>query len=391
MKNKLRIFINQYTDILILTLSGGILFFGWQAAEDYLTPFYKSTGQLTLALKSLSLLYGVVFLGSILAPIVSAKIGLKKSLVLGFFSYPLFIASIITRNILFLYPAAICLGLGAGMKTNVEVAYIGAVSPKEKRGSFSGFYRAGVRIGAALSLVFGSFYLARGSFQSFYLILTIIAFIGFLLLLFFLREPKSQLQEIKSKSFITQLKEILKFVFDTRVILLVPSSIATGFIFGLITAKIPLTIQSLYGASLIGFLLIIFQITRIILTHPMGVISDKIGRFRMKYIEILIGIAGAICFLLNKNIWALIATLFAFGVDYAIKESNGPALSLDLFEEQVQEASAASSLIGTFGGVIPAFLLSAVKTENYLITIAIIFSIIGLVCIKILETKEKHV
>ncbi|HPC30956.1 MAG TPA: MFS transporter [Candidatus Paceibacterota bacterium] len=391
MENKRRFSLNQYADIIILTLAGGILFFGWQASEHYFTAFYKTTGQLTFALKALSLLYGVVFLGNIAAPFISSKIGLKKSLVLGFFSYPLFILAIITRNVLFLYTAAICLGLGAGLKGNVEVAYIGAVSPKEKRGSFNGFYRAGVRIGATLSLVFGSLYLARGSFINFYFILTIIAFLGFLILLIFLREPKSKFQESYSRSFIGQLKEILKFVFDRRILLLFPSSIATGWIFGLITAKIPLTIQNLYGASYIGLLLIVFQITRVLLTHPMGAISDKIGRFKMLYLEILIGIVGGVCFLLSKNIWVLAITLCAFGVDYAIKESNGAALSLDLFEEQVQKAGAASSIISTLGGTIPSFLLSAIKSDNYLITVAIIFSIIGLVCAKILETTQKRV
>jgi len=389
MVRKLRVFLRQYTDIIILALSGGLLFFGWQAAENYFTPYYKNIGQLAIALKSLSLLYGIVFLGSILAPLVSAKIGLKKSLVLVFFSYLLFISTILTRNFIFLYPAAICLGLGAGIKGNVEIAYIGAVSPKEKRGSFNGFYWAVVRIGATLGLIFGSLFLTRKSFPNFYLILTIIVSIAFIILLFFLKEPQNYQKTGNHHYLFQQLKEIFKFIFNFKVLLLAPNSIATGFIFGLITAKIPITIQDLYGASWIGILLIIFQITRAVLTHPMGIISDKLGRFKMKYIEILISIAGATLFLISKNIFVLILTLFAFGIDYSIKASNGPALSLDLFEEKTQTALAASSIISALGGTIPSFLLTAIKSDNYLITVAIVFSIIGLICTKILATKVK--
>jgi MFS family permease len=390
MKNKLQVFLNQYTEIIILALSGGLLFFGWQAAENYFTPFYKSVGQLTPALKSLSLLYGVVFLGSILAPLLSVKIGLKISLVLGFFSYPLFMFAILTKNIFFLYPAAICLGLGAGIKGNAEVAYLGAVSPKEKRGSFSGFYWAVVRIGATLGLIFGSLFLIKSSFATFYLILTILASIACVVLIIFLKEPLNQKIIEKQNYFFIQLKEIFKFIFNPKVLLLAPNSIATGFIFGLITAKIPVTIQDLYGVSWIGILLFVFQITRAVLTHPMGIISDKLGRFNMKYIEILISIMGATCFLISKNIFVLIATLFAFGVDYAIKASNGPALSLDLFENKIQTASAASSIIGTLGGTIPSFLLSTIKSDNYLITVAIALSVIGLICVKLLANKVQN-
>jgi len=389
MKNKLQVFLNQYSDIFILALSGGLLFFGWQAAENYFTPFYKLSNQTAIALKALSLLYGSVIFGNILAPLISSKIGLKNSLSLGFLSYPLFIFSILSKNTVFLYPAAILLGLGAGIKSNSEVAYIGLVSPKEKRGSFSGFYWAVVRIGASLGLIFALIYLYQNNFAEFYLILGSLAFIATILIFKNLKEPNNFQKSQEPDYLKKKLGEIFRFIFNEKVLLLAPAGIASGFIFGLITGKIPLTIQTLYGVKWIAILSIIFQVTRAILTHPMGIISDKIGRFNIKYLSILLAIGGANCFLLSKNLLVLIITLFIFGVVYAIEHSNGPALSLDLFENKIQTASAASSIISTFAGTIPSFLLSTIKSDNYLITVAIGLCLIGLIFAKILEIRLK--
>jgi len=385
MKSKIKTFFGQYSKILILSLSGGLLFFGWQVAENYLTPFYKLSNQTAIAFKALSLLYGSVVFGKILSPIISSKLGLKNSLSLGFLTYPLFIFSALTKNILFLYPAAILLGLGAGIKNNSEIAYIRLVSPKEKRGSFSGFYWAVVKIGATLGLIFASIYLYQNNFAEFYFILGLLALIATILIFKKLKDP-SNFQRSREPNYLKKkLGEIFRFIFNKKILLLAPAGIASGFIFGLITGKIPLTIQALYGIKWIAILSIIFQLTRAILTHPMGVISDKIGRFNMKYLSILLAIGGAICFLLSKNLLALVATLFIFGIVYAIKRSNDPALSMDLFEDKIQTASAASTVISTFAGTIPGFLLSTIKSDNYLITVAIGLSIISLVFVKILE------
>lgn len=389
MKSKIKTFFGQYSNILILALSGGLLFFGWQAAENYLTPFYKLSNQTAIALKSLSLLYGSVIFGNILAPLISSKIGLKNSLSLGFLSYPLFIFSILSKNTVFLYPAAILLGLGAGIKSNSEVAYIGLVSPKEKRGSFNGFYWAVVRIGASLGLIFALIYLYQNNFAEFYSILGSLALIATILIFKNLKEPNNFQKSQEPDYLKKKLGEIFRFIFNEKVLLLAPAGIASGFIFGLITGKIPLTIQTLYGVKWIAILSIIFQVTRAMLTHPMGIISDKIGRFNIKYLSILLAIGGAVCFLLSKNLLPLIITLFIFGVVYAIEHSNGPALSLDLFENKIQTASAASSIISTFAGTIPSFLLSTIKSDNYLITVAIGLCLIGLIFTKILEIRLK--
>lgn len=389
MAAKLKVFFRHYSDIIILALSGGLLFFAWQPAENYFTPFYKNIGQLSVALKSLSLLYGVVVLGKVLSPLITLKIGLKYSLSLGFLSYPLFIFAILTQKIFLLYPLAILLGLGAGIKSNTELAYLGAVSPKDKRGNFSGFYWAITRIGATFGLIFSSFFLIRNNFLYFYFVLLGLALLATILLFIFLKEPPNYQKVKNSENLFKTLKEIFQFIFNRKVLLLSPDAIAGGFIFGLITAKIPITIQSLYGASWVGVLLLIFQITRAVLTHPFGIISDKVGRFNMKYLEILIAVLGAALYLLSKNIFILIVTLFTFGINYAIQASNDPALFLDLFEDKIQLSSAASSIIKTVGGIIPGFLLSAIKSDNYLITVAIGLSLIGLISIKLLEKLEE--
>ncbi len=389
MESKIKTFFGQYSKILTLALSGGLLFFGWQVAESYLTPFYNLSNQTAIALKALSLLYGSVVFGNILAPLISSKLGLKNSLSLGFLSYPLFIFSVLTKNILFLYPAAILLGLGAGMKSNSEVAYIRLVSPRKKRGGFSGFYGAIVRIGATLGLVFALIYLHQNNFAEFYFILGLLALIATILIFKNLKEPNDFQKSQEPKYLQKKLGEIFKFIFNQKVLLLAPAGIASGFIWGLIAGKIPLTIQTLYGVKWIAILLIIFQATRAVLTHSMGVISDKIGRFNMKYLSILLAIGGAICFLFSKNLLALIITLFMFGVVYAIDHSNNPAFFMDLFENKIQTASAATSIISTFAGTIPSFLLSTIKTDDYLITVAIGLSMVSLVFVKLLERRVK--
>lgn len=385
---KIKEYFRQYKDILILALSGGLLFFGWQAAENYLTPFYKISNQTPLALKALSLLYGSIVIGHFIAPLFSAKFGLKTSLIFGFITYPLFVFSALSKNYILLFPAAILLGIGAGIKGIAEIAYIGAISPKDKRGSFSGFYWAATRIGASFSLIFALIYLKQSNYLLFYLILGLIALFATIFLLLKLVEPKD-IESIKinknKQSLKLKILEILNFLTNKKVLLLAPSGIAGGFIFSLITGKIPVTIQTLHGIKWIAILSIIFQVSRSILTEPMGRLSDKIGRFKLKYLSIILAILGACFFLLSKSVVSLISTLFLFGLVYAIDHSNGPALSLDIFEEKIQTASAASSILNTFLGIIPGFLLSAFKSDNYLIIVAIILNLIGLVTIKILE------
>lgn len=61
------------------------------------------------------------------------------------------------------------------------------------------------------------------------------------------------------------------------------------------------------------------------------------------------------------------------------------ALNIDLFEERIKEASAALGILGLLLGTVPSFLLNQLLPQNQIFILAILFSLLGGISLRVLE------
>lgn len=216
-------------NILTLGLALGLLFFGWNAAEQHFTAFYEEMGQVEIALRSLAILYGCIMIGNALAPTVVGRLGLKKSMVLGFLTYGALVFGIVSKNTGAIYTLSALLGIGCGIYGVAQVEFLRRTASEDKRGQTIGAVNALRTVGAFSGIVSVSLLLARLPIETIYLILGSVMVLGTLLLTT-IQEPVEKEAVTPTSKFIDGLR-MLK---DGRVLLLAPVSAGGGFLLGLV-------------------------------------------------------------------------------------------------------------------------------------------------------------
>lgn len=118
-------------NLLILALSLGLLFFGWNAAEQHWASFYETRGAAPLAYQSLALVYATIVLGNSFGPSIVAIFGLKKPILLGFLAYLLLVLAIPTGIAWLVLPLSIGLGIGAGISGIAQMDFLRQAAPRK--------------------------------------------------------------------------------------------------------------------------------------------------------------------------------------------------------------------------------------------------------------------
>lgn len=179
--------------LVILGISLAFLFFGWNAAEQYLTSFESSTG-----FGALAILYASTVAGSFLGPIIVRKIGTKSSLIFGFFTYILLVFGAVTHipSLIFFFSAL--LGIGAGICGIAQIDLLRTLAPENKRGEIVGSINALRTVGGAAGIFLTGLLLRALTANQVYLILGTVMAFG-LFILFFLPVEKNTLPQAEEK------------------------------------------------------------------------------------------------------------------------------------------------------------------------------------------------
>jgi len=383
---KLNIF--HHRELLILGIALGFLFFGWNAAEQHLTSFYQTTeGQTATGLNALAILYGSIILGSFVGPIFTRRLGLKLSIIFSFLTYTLLVFGVVSKITPVIYLLSALLGIGAGIMSVAQIDLIRIFSPANLRGELTGSVNTLRTIGGGLGVLSVSFFLQILKIEQVYLGLGSVMILGCITLLFLKTSKESRPEQKEKISKI--IKKTINMLKETKLLLTVPICVANGFLLGLVLGAIPTSITQTLGLTYVGLTMSFFHFTLSFSGFFSGKISDKIGRFPILYLSTATGIASAVLVILSHNIFPIIIAMVLAGFFSATNGVLISVLFIDIFTQKAKEAQAASGIIGTFLGIVPAFILNKYFSPTQLLFLAIFLCAVGGLSLGFLEFKQK--
>lgn len=381
----MRITAYKNKQVLILSIASGLIFFGFNAAEQHFTPYYKQIGLSNQAFNALAILYGSIIIGSFIGPFLVRRIGIRLALILGYLTYVALVLGITLKIVPLVYGLSSLLGVGAGVAGIARIDFIRLIAPVSKRGEFNGAIETVRVLGGFLGVALVSLILQFLTLEQIFILLGLIMLIGVGLFLF-LRNP----DDLKTAEVIPgrTLVDMVRLVGDARILLLLPFSIAGGFILGLVLGKIPVLIEGQFGVAWVGIVTSVFHLT-LGLSLISGYISDIKGRFVILYSSLVLAILALLVFLNFVSIPALLAVMILLGLSGAMAGVLG-ALMLDLFEEKIKEASSVLGNLSIILGVVPSFLLPQVLSQRELFGLGIILCLLSMITLFILQVRKKQ-
>lgn len=387
---RMRFKIFKYRNLLVLGIALGFLFFGWNAAEQHLTSFYQTTeGQTATGLDALAILYTSIIVGSFLGPIFARQLGLRNSIIFGFVTYTLLVFGVVSKITPLIFVLSALLGIGAGIMGVAQIDLIRIFSPKNLRGELAGSINAIRTIGGGLGVFSVSLLLRILKIEEIYLSLGSIMIIGMLTLLL-LKVPTKEVK-LEEKEKVAQIvKKTLLMLKEFKLLLTIPISVANGFLLGLVLGAIPASITRAYGIGYVGLTMPLFHFTLSFSGFYSGKLSDKIGRFLILYYSIVTGIIAAVIIILSHSVVPIILALLFAGFFSATNGVVISALFIDMFDKKVKEAQAASGVIGTVLGIVPAFVFNKYFSTTQLLYLAILLCLLGGISLRILEVKGRE-
>ena len=371
-------------NVTILSICLGLLFFGFNAAEQYFTAFYQQIGQADLAFQSLAILYLAIIIGNYLGPTIVRKLGIKLSIYLGFLSYTVLVFGIVTKISLLVYLLSTLLGIGAGILGIARIEFLRLVAPRQNRGEFSGAIESIRTLGGFIGIVGVSFLVKIIDISIVFILLGLVMLIA-TTLTFLLDNLESRLKTITSE--VQNFKLMRQLLFDPKILLLLPYTISGGFLLGLVLGLIPATIEKNFGIVWVGIITSIFHLTLALVLLGAGYLSDIKGRFGLIYGSMIVSIAGVLIFLQFSSLIPLISAMVLLGLGGSLAGGAFSALMLDTFEEKIKEAAAVLGNLSIILGIAPSFLLPRILPQNQLFVLAIGVTILGLVGILVFHLK----
>lgn len=374
-------------NLSILALSFGLLFFGFNAAEQHFTAFYQTIGQSQIAFNSLAILYAAIIFGNFVAPSLVNKIGIKSSFIIGFLTYTLLVFVIVFKQAFLIYFFSFLLGTGAGLSGIANAQFLHIIAPRQKRGEFASAIETLRIFGGFTGIASLSFILKFIPIEQAFIFLGAIMLLGVVLLglLFKSVEEKRNVKKEIAKP--QSLKEMASFFRDRRVYLLLPRFVAGGFLLGLVLGSVPTVIEKNYSLGWVGLITSLFHLTIASSVLIAGYFSDIKGKFKFIYASLIITILGSIIFLNFQSLIALSLTMILLGIGDSLGKGAFTAVILDTFEEKIKEVSAVLGNLSIVLGIVPSFLLPQWLNDKQLFSLAIGLVAFSIITLRIFESK----
>lgn len=261
-------------NIKILSFSFFLIFFGYNGVQQYITTFFSERGAEGVGFQSLILIYLSLFIFSFFGIKIVLKYKFKKTLLFSSLFYPLFLLSLLTKNIFVIYFFSVLLGAAAVLLWTAQTSFLIQETEEKFYGKISGFFVSLRDSGAFFGILAFAFFIKYFVFEIPILVLSIFSFLGFLFL-FQLKEKKSIEDEERKFNILKFLKNLKRSPYFLKLSALYFSS---SLIQGLIIGILPLKIKSTFGIPEVGFFTSIFYIMPILFSLPAGIFSDKRGR-----------------------------------------------------------------------------------------------------------------
>lgn len=369
-------------NLTVFSLGLGLIFFGYNAAEQHFTAFYQSFGKGELAFQSLAILYSAIFIGNLIGPGIIRRLGIKRSIILGFATYSALVFGITLKIPNLVYLLSLLLGLGAGIGGIARVEFLRLISPQNKRGEFAGAIESVRTFGGFLGVLSVSFILKVFSISNVFLLLGTVMLFGTFFLLFLNKIGTTESTE-ESKNF----KLMAKMTVTPKVLLLLPSGVSAGFLLGLVLGFVPVLITKNFGIGWVGIITSLFHLTLAIALILAGYLSDIKWKFGLIYASMIISISAVLIILKFTSLPALALVMVLLGLGASLGKGAFTAIMLNTFESKIKEASAVLGNLGLVFGIVPAFLLTNILKTTQLSYLAIAITVLGIVCLCIFQVK----
>ena len=372
------------TKILTLSLSFFSIFFGYNSVQNFITPFFSESGITNVGFQILILIFLFFLLGGPLSAIFVSKFGAKKSMITASILYSIFIASLLSQNLPFVYLTSALVGLAAAFLWTGQNSYLIMASSEKSFGANSGYFNTYLSLASAIGVLLLGFLASRFSFSLPFALYSIFPIIGTLLLL--------KLPNLGTVQKTNQLKLIAKSLRSISALRVSAFYFAYSFIFGLIISIIPIDIKNTLSISYAGVLLFIFWIMPILLSYLFGKLSDIKGRRFMIIASYIIGVLGLVSMYFSLNALPLIlgVVLLAFG--YAIFRPISFALVGDVSTKQNLVSLTALFWMAQNIGILSALLIaSQIQTQTIYLFSIIVVVVCFVILFPLLNTPLKEI
>lgn len=364
----MKISINK--EVKLLSLSFLFVFFGYNAVQQFITPFFSESGLTNVGFRALILIYLFFFLSGPFSALFVSKFGAKISMVIASLIYATFIFSLIVKNIWLVYLTSVLIGIAASLLWTGQNSYLVRASDKKSYGENSGFFNTFLAIGSALGALLLGFLVVNFGFQLPFAFYVVFPLIGILLI--------TRLQDLRAKPKSNQLLLIKRAILSKTALKLSVFYFAFQVIFGLIIGFIPIDIKSTLSITYVGWLSSMIFIMPIILSYIFGKLSDIKGRTIMIVISYILAIAGLLLLYPSQQPILLILGIILFGISYAIFRPLSFALIGDVSNEENLEVLTALFWMAQNLGVLFALGISSLILAKTIYLASIVIMIISL-------------
>lgn len=352
--------------ILRLSLSFFFIFFGYNSVQNFITPFFSESGITNVGFQILILIFLFFLLGGPLSAIYVSRFGAKKSMITASILYSVFIASLLSQNLAFVYLTSALVGLAAAFLWTGQNSYLIVASNKKSFGANSGYFNTYLSLASAIGVLLLGFLASRFSFSLPFTLYSIFPIIGTLLLL--------KLPNLGTIQRSNQFKLIAKSITSISALRISAFYFSHSFIFGLILSIIPIDIKNALSIAYAGGLLFIFWIMPILTSYLFGKVSDIKGRKFMIIASYIIGILGLVSMYFSLNTFPLVLGVVLLALAYAIFRPISFALVGDVSTRQTLVFLTALFWMAQNIGILSALIIaSQVQTRAiYLISIFVV-------------------
>ncbi len=376
-------FLRINKEIQLLSLSFLLIFFGYNATQQYLTTYFSTIGLQDLGFQSLILIFLSFLIAGPISAIVVSKYGTKKSMIFASLFYFFFIVSL-TGGVLLIYFSSVLVGFAASLLWTGQNSYLVKASDQKTYGENSGFFNSALTLGSASGILILGFFINAFSFKSSFLIYSLLPLIGLILL--------TQLKDLPTEQKTNQLKLVKKSIKSMTALKLSAFYFSFSFIFGLVLGLIPLEIKNTLSITYVSLLTFTFWIMPILFSYISGKISDVKGRKIMIVAAYIFGILGLTSLYFSQYSIPLVIAIVLLALSYAIFRPMSFALVGDVSVERNLVPLTALFWMAQNVGILSALLISSeIQTRViYLISIAVI-SASSLILFPLLKLDLKEI
>ena len=245
------------------------LFLGTGSVQPYINPYLKDILKLPY-LKFSSILAVVYFSMSfsrIIIPQILKKIGLKKGIILGSFSYFLFgFIFFLTKNYICFLFASIFWGIGAATFWTSYLTFLLKIVPEEKYGVENGIVRIFLQTGLVCGFLFLGQVLIFSGYKQIFLFASIFSFCSFFIS-HFLKEKKKDFT----------IPSFSKFIFSNKLFHFSIAMFIASIGYGIVLNFMNHYIIENFGKNFLNKTLVFFYISAGTLGYVGGKFIDKTG------------------------------------------------------------------------------------------------------------------